>query len=90
MTAKEMFEELGYKYGKYAEEIICTKEDRQWREVGEITIDFDLQGKTIELGFNGRISNSLPLFITLEELQAINKQIEELWGDEILKKNGNK
>ena len=82
MSAKELFEKLGYKYGKYTEEIICTKEDRQWREVGEITIDFDLQGKTIELGFNGRISDSLPLFITLEELQAINKQIEELHWEE--------
>ena len=28
-------------------------------------------------------------FISYELLQAINKQVEELWGDDLLKNNGN-
>lgn len=79
MTAKEMFEKLGYEYHQYdSEEIICIKQDRQWREKGRILLSFDLPNKTIEFGFKGKISGNLPVFIDILELQAINKQIEEL------------
>lgn len=27
--------------------------------------------------------------LDMQELQAINKQVEELWGDDLLKNNGN-
>lgn len=79
MSAKEIFEKLGYKYHQYdSEEITCIKQDRQWREDGRIMISFDLLNKEIELSFQGDISLSLPVFLSTKELQAINKQVEEL------------
>lgn len=79
MSAKEMFEKLGYEYHQYdSEEITCIKQDRQWRKIGTITICFDLINKELELGFKGEISGNLPVFIKYQELQAINKQVEEL------------
>ena len=83
MSAKEMFEKIGYEYHCYdSEEVTYRKEDRQWRENGRILICFDLLNKEIELGFKGKTSGNLPIFISLEELQAINKQVEELGWNE--------
>lgn len=75
MTAKEMFEELGYKYefnNKYHIRYYNVKKDNY--------IWFDLQSKTLEISE----------YCNLKELQAINKQVEELWGDDLLKNNGSK
>ena len=73
MSAKEMFEELGYK---------IVQNDMNWLRYGINTskwyacfIDFNLREKKIE------ISNKVDTFgktIELDELQAINKQVEEL------------
>lgn len=73
MTAKEMFEKLGY-------ELI--QNDMNWLRYGVNTsewyagfIVFDLRSKKIE------ITNKVDTFgktINLEELKAINKQVEEL------------
>lgn len=63
MSAKEMFEELGYKYefnNKYNIRYYNVKKDNY--------IWFDLQLKTLEISE----------YCNLEELQAINKQVEEL------------
>ena len=80
MTAKEMFEKIGYAcdvsydgilYSKYVDENGC---------VNLKQIDFDKTNKTVEksvskAGFDMKYWNSK---ITLKELQAINKQVEEL------------
>ena len=75
--AKEMFKELGYEYNHYdSEEITYIKQDRQWREDGKVIISFDLLNKQVELSFQGDISRSLPVFLSVKEIQAINKQVE--------------
>lgn len=63
MSAKEMFEELGYKYefnNKYHIRYYNVEKDNY--------IWFDLQLKTLEISE----------YCNLKELKAINKQIEEL------------
>ena len=85
MSAKEMFERLGYKKlpKKYNKNMILyEKEIEGIATMSKKIIYFSPSHKSIQ--FSPYISYSL------EELQAINKQVEELWGDEILKKNGNK
>lgn len=65
-TAKEMFKELGYK-------CILIKKDE------ENVIGFDLDTKSVyKTGVYDDISEN----ITLEELKAINKQVEELGWNE--------
>lgn len=72
MTAKEMFEDLGYKYKKqknlYLESIIYEK--------GSKRILFRYDKKIIPYADYGETEDAT--LLTLEELQAINKQVEEL------------
>lgn len=77
MNAKEMFEKLGYKQEKIEEQLIYTKID-VLTDV-EYDIIFYLDDKTFEASTdNYQYAND----INLKELQAINKQIEELgWND---------
>lgn len=71
MTAKEMFEKLGYRernnikitgliksYFKHSDEIIDFYSNKTFRKVGEYSVGY----------YN----------FTMQELQAINKQVEEL------------
>ena len=77
MTAKEMFEKLGYEY--YKEQGVITYINKE-----------DDNEKTIEFIDNGlsdilvRINEKeyYVFCISLEELQAINKQVEELGWEE--------
>ena len=78
MSAKEMFEKRGFKYLESEIEIHVEKKDRQWGTKGIIDINFDLENKTIDFAFIGNESNFLPVYIDLEELQAINQQVKEL------------
>lgn len=83
MSAKEMFEKFGY--NERREEF---KNDRiyaiihadyrkgNWIKITKETIEV-VKNRT-----NGYLDTSL--------LPAINKQIEELWGEEVLKNDGNK
>lgn len=75
MSAKEMFKELGYK-----------------REENDYCIYYMNGYKTIEIWLNQKViqcnefvrmnTNYIPSDITFQELQAINKQVEELhWND---------
>ena len=69
MTAKEMFEKLGYKYSKLlSDDVRIYYEHKNNNNQPSNFILFDLDYKSI--------SNDCD--ITLEELQAINKQCEEL------------
>lgn len=72
-SAKEMFEELGYKQEIYISSIYYYGEDSDY---DYYYIAFDKLDKSIKI--NKYINE-----ITIEELKAINKQIEELgWNNE--------
>ena len=80
MSAKEMFEELGYEYNNYGNHI-----DYQIYKDKEISlvIDFRLDIKKIWLTCEEYVNRdyiwvSNDFEMTVELLQAINKQIEEL------------
>ena len=77
MTAKEMFEELGYelKYQnewdiKYVKEI---KPHQYWKS--PITIDFRIHGDNEVYKYDKEMKAGI---ISFKELKAINKQVEEL------------
>ena len=74
MTAKEMFEKLGFEYKKSDFSITYYKEFRDYDdETYILDIDFRL--------FEKKISNDFS--IDMDLLKAINKQIEELgWDNE--------
>lgn len=75
MTAKEMFKKLGYEYKNYA---------------GYISYQKNINNTTYFIAFDNIKKNICKhqvseryLSITLKELKAINKQIEELgWNNE--------
>ncbi len=72
MTAKEMFEKLGYTLEKVIDDRYINYASK---EVRLAEFYFDTKRKT----FTKQIINSaITEPITLEELQAINKQVEEL------------
>lgn len=78
MSAKEMFEELGYKLkykNKYV--IMYIKPDVILNEV----LPLDLyQYYKIIINIQYQFIEKYGSSISFEELQAINKQVEELWG----------
>jgi hypothetical protein len=75
MSAKEMFEELGYEYERQGKDIYCEKEF----PVTKARIYFCDRKRTIDIATDEHITFDLDL----QELQAINKQIEELgWNNE--------
>lgn len=80
MSAKEMFEKLGYKFSYNQNKTVMQyeKKERQWREEGQININFDLEERTIDTVFRGEISNNLPPIFIPEEIEAMNKQCIEL------------
>lgn len=81
-TAKELFEELGYKLDTIFsnnEYITYKKKEND----GFYAIDFDIKHKTVRVSFvytRGIVRTSS--YATLDELKVINKQIEELnWNE---------
>lgn len=85
MSAKEMFEKLGYnqlykhkKYMFYEKELVNSPQ----YENDVIHLSFDFENKTFSKTYG---DDNTTCEITLEELQAINKQVEELnergWND---------
>lgn len=82
MTAKEIFEKLGYEliedgktYLRYANYYIKDK-----TYMGGDFIDFDKKAKRFRLTRKTGQGNTHFKYGDLQELQAINKQVEELWG----------
>lgn len=80
MTALEMFEELGYEliedsksYLRYANYF-----DKDKKHMGGEMIDFDKKNKRFRLTRKSCQGNTHFKYGTIQELQAINKQIEEL------------
>lgn len=77
MNAKEMFEQLGFK--RYEEKQHIKYEII--REDDITIISFIVEIKSLFTNLR---------YLSSDLLKAINKQVEELWGDDILKNNGNK
>ena len=79
MSAKEMFEKLGYEYNEcYFEEDL---DEIYYRKKGKYTpqIKFSLNHKCVTVYREGNKSSAFDIKL----LQAINKQIEELgWNNE--------
>lgn len=83
MSAKEMFEKLGYFCDVSCDGILYSKWVEENNIDYEIQIDFDKNPITFEKRKTKGVFNpSMPTYITLEELKAINKQIEELGWNE--------
>lgn len=79
--ADKMFEELGFKnfaeYDTY-KEISYYKKDRQWREDGELQINFNKNMENIDIAFKGT-----PVFLQPKEIKAMYLECLELgWLDE--------
>lgn len=74
MSAKEQFEELGY-------ELVCNDDNYiiYKFDMGVMYIKFYKPQQYIEIEYTDRIPNT----IDLDELKAINKQVEELgWNNQ--------
>ena len=72
MSAKEMFEKLGYTQDKQKDYIVYWKPLKFGRE---LQIEFNFKFKTIEMRKTPDMRCEV---INLKELQAINQQIKEL------------
>lgn len=78
MSAKEMFEKLGYKQDKQKNYIVYYSLLKLSREK---QIEFNFDYKTIE---KRRVPDLHCSTINMQELQAINQQCKELgWFDEV-------
>lgn len=82
MTAKEMFEKLGYNelikhksYMFYIKPLKIEIPDEPFYENDELHLEFNFNDKTVTKSYG---DDNTTHSITLEELQAINKQVEEL------------
>lgn len=75
MTAKEMFKELGYEKIRLADENIVVLYERP--VYGEKEYIYFYPEKQLRITFESKNKVYPPTF-TLEELKAINKQVEEL------------
>lgn len=87
-STRELFEELGYRYSE-DDYFISYIESENIAPV-QYQIVFYKEYKAIELipTINGK--KHYFTRIDMKLLQAINKQVNELWGDDILKNNGKK
>lgn len=75
-TAKEMFEELGYEKQKTINGMIGYMKKYEDRKMAMVII-FNSVGETVI-----KYLNTEPCVIFMKELQAINKQVEELrWNE---------
>lgn len=79
MTAKEMFEKLGYACDESCDGILYSKWVYENDTDYEIQINFEKNPICFRKTRTKEVFNpSRPDDITLQELQAINKQVEEL------------
>ena len=96
MSAKEMFEKLGYELISYGDkELVNYRINSDENSFMQVVFNNKYKsfwcGKTRNTYFNGYLQkDNTFMSVNLELLQAINKQIEELWGEEVLKNDGNK
>ena len=79
MTAKEMFEELGYEF--YEDDGFNCYEKERRKLIEPDYISFNRLARQIFMSNNSECSNGV--IVDVQLLKAINKQIEELgWNNE--------
>ena len=78
MSAKELFERLGYEYVINAANVIKYKTKHFISDTDYIMFDLDSKQIDCYTLSDSPFTPSTDLPISLEELQAINKQVEEL------------
>lgn len=81
MTAKEMFEKLGYECIEDEDhfiEYIITWDDWHGKGVLEIVFDYDIKEIQFLCYIKDKEKERVDITLNIEELQAINKQVEEL------------
>lgn len=79
MNAKEMFEKLGYKVSVDYNDIVIYKYEYPLGGSKELIFHKKDDGMFIDYSFKGNATT----FLKYKELQAINKQLEELgWNSE--------
>ena len=78
MTAKEMFEKLGYEIDEQNNNEILYK--MKWERTTTYWVGFDIECKDISIfeTSDSPFEPSKPFNIDMDLLQAINKQVEEL------------
>ena len=78
MSAREMFEKLGYELNEQNSNKILYK--MKWEISTSYYIGFDIGNKLIEafITSDSPFTTSEPIDIDIDLLQAINKQVEEL------------
>ncbi len=80
MSAKEMFESLGWKL-YFKSSVMMTWEKKSRSKKSSKYIQFYFYNKTFCISSEGTFLQPF----TVEELQAINKQVEELgWNNEVI------
>lgn len=86
MSAKEMFKKLGYKLDEQENCLVYWKVAKKqqlnfYNMQNEIQIEFNFNYKTVEKRELMQLDENSNIII-LQELQAINKQVEELGWNE--------
>lgn len=81
MTAKEMFEELGYEYKFISnKDINCENVILYTHSKQDLSFQFNLLSQIVCMQIQNKFKDydKVGLFLTKELIKAINKQIEEL------------
>lgn len=81
MKAKKMFEKIGYRMQHMSKEQIIYRKESRIRTFKTITINnFPKEDRNFYVGYDTEHQGA---YVSIEELQAINKKLEELgWFDE--------
>ncbi len=83
MSAKEMFERLGFTYDDSLENEINYFNKRFISDTNVINFDLKFQKISTFVESDSPFTPNRPYTLRFAELQAINKQVEELgWNDE--------
>jgi len=79
-SVREMFEELGYEIDEENDKEILYK--MKWEISSTYWISFDLEHENFEcfVTSDSPFEPAKSFAVDLDLLQAINKQVEELWG----------
>lgn len=82
MSAKEMFEKLEYELVYENEEVLRYRKNK-WLDVEFWKVYEKISGEKIRKYIKVSNVKNMPYFISIDLLQAINKQVEELgWNNE--------
>lgn len=86
ITADEMFKELGFEKSKNAKTLFYTQKIKapNYTERTIVISDFSktFEGIFTQTNIGGKGTEHFPLCMTMQELKAINKKVEELGWNE--------